>query len=848
MLLLHTFKAIYEKDHRYKLYIAGVFQDNRDVLYYNQMVQELGLQNNVIYNGWQKDLDNWLEDKDYILCTSIFESQNTSMMQAMCKGIKPLVHNFVGAKNIYGKKYVWNTIDEAVSMLESNNYDPKEYRKYIVENYGFTKQKAEIMNLIDNLKVRIEKQRLSEEPLITVGIINYNYSEFLDKAVKSVLGQTYKNMEIIIVDDCSDDDSIKRIQNYEENYENIKAIFHKENSGSVYKGIQEIMKYSKGEYFMFLSADDFLADDNVIKSHVIEFVMDIDLDYVYGNIVVCDEFGNRKDQWSYKDYTDDDIIFETFNRKGSGVIPFSTGLFKKNFYDRHSLTLTIDAKNRVAGDTLNTLVNLKYGWKRKYINCNAIYYRHHESNMTYDLENRIKSIISVMEYIVNNFNETKYLRESNWDSLDIKVKESKKNYLIGANYYDTYVMYLNGSGMPWKHDLDFDIEQIKVYLQPLIKVIEKYTEKSLAYSNLYGENIRKILNEINTNKLDININKKDKEYLQQSQIVDKGKELRKDLLKKYKDKYKSHDLKILIYSVTNGFWKYSFLSWKQVLNYMGIKVDIIYEIDPKLNYEDNDSFINIADRVYINNSSSNPSIERIKNKVGIVSKQIDNEELDLINIQLCKDFDYKFLISSLTEETNISYLSNWVKNNINIINIPFGFNPLVYVPEITSKSYDYFFVGTNSYLKYEETEKYLKPIIKKYNNGIIRGSGWGTINKELNPVNSKFFYNRARINLNYHLNIQKQIASEVNERTFIIGACGGFQLVDKPKLIYEVYSDNDMAIASDDYEYMKMFEYYLNKPLERSEKAYNSLVSSYEKDYSLFNRLEKLLKSLFNKL
>lgn len=42
MLLLHTFKAIYDEDNRYKLYIAGVFQDNRDVLYYNQMVRELG--------------------------------------------------------------------------------------------------------------------------------------------------------------------------------------------------------------------------------------------------------------------------------------------------------------------------------------------------------------------------------------------------------------------------------------------------------------------------------------------------------------------------------------------------------------------------------------------------------------------------------------------------------------------------------------------------------------------------------------------------------------------------------------------------------------------------------------
>ncbi|AQS07573.1 MULTISPECIES: glycosyltransferase [Clostridium] len=161
MLLLHTFKAIYDEDNRYKLYIAGVFQDNRDVLYYNQMVRELGLENNVIYEGWQNDLDKWLEDKNAILCTSVLESQNISVMQTMCKGIKPIIHNFVGARVIYPYQYVWNTITEAVEMISDKNYTSKVYRAFIKERYSLNDQLIKIKDLLISLSEKGSKENLN---------------------------------------------------------------------------------------------------------------------------------------------------------------------------------------------------------------------------------------------------------------------------------------------------------------------------------------------------------------------------------------------------------------------------------------------------------------------------------------------------------------------------------------------------------------------------------------------------------------------------------------------------------------------------------------------------------------
>ena len=157
MLLLHTFKSIYDADNRYQLYIAGIYQDPRYNLYFSQMIKELGLENNFFFEGWQSDIDKWLEDKDYIICSSVLESQNMSVMQAMAKGIKPVIHNFAGAKGIYPEKYVWNTIGEAVTMVTDRDYSSEDYRAFIQNNYTIDQQMVKIKNIFNELLEQLKK-------------------------------------------------------------------------------------------------------------------------------------------------------------------------------------------------------------------------------------------------------------------------------------------------------------------------------------------------------------------------------------------------------------------------------------------------------------------------------------------------------------------------------------------------------------------------------------------------------------------------------------------------------------------------------------------------------------------
>ncbi len=109
----------------------------------------------------------------------------------------------------------------------------------------------------------------AEQSLITVIIVSYNEAQYISEAVESCLSQTYKNIEIIIGDDGSSDNSLEIIKNYEEEYcdqirhfvmerpnDNSDVIASERASNIIKRGIKE----AKGEYIACLSADDYYCD------------------------------------------------------------------------------------------------------------------------------------------------------------------------------------------------------------------------------------------------------------------------------------------------------------------------------------------------------------------------------------------------------------------------------------------------------------------------------------------------------------------------------------------------------------------------------------------------------------
>ena len=91
------------------------------------------------------------------------------------------------------------------------------------------------------------------QPLVSIIIPVFNSAETIHRSLNSVLKQTYKNFEIIIIDDCSTDSTINIIQTYDD--KRINILKHSENKGASYARNTGI-KNSKGEYLAFLDSDD----------------------------------------------------------------------------------------------------------------------------------------------------------------------------------------------------------------------------------------------------------------------------------------------------------------------------------------------------------------------------------------------------------------------------------------------------------------------------------------------------------------------------------------------------------------------------------------------------------------
>ena len=97
--------------------------------------------------------------------------------------------------------------------------------------------------------------------LVSIIVPIYNGEKYIDRCLESILNQTYKDIEIVIVDDGSRDNSLKILKNYQSKDKRIK-IYHQENKGPS-AARNTGLHQSIGEYVMFVDADDYIDKDMV---------------------------------------------------------------------------------------------------------------------------------------------------------------------------------------------------------------------------------------------------------------------------------------------------------------------------------------------------------------------------------------------------------------------------------------------------------------------------------------------------------------------------------------------------------------------------------------------------------
>ncbi len=317
------------------------------------------------------------------------------------------------------------------------------------------------------------------------------------------------------------------------------------------------------------------------------------------------------------------------------------------------------------------------------------------------------------------------------------------------------------------------------------------------------------------------------------ELLKENHSLRDQAFQKFENRYQACGQRILLHRPNNGAIKYLFDSWAETFNIMGLQTSL-------LDWHDNTKeafqsfqptvFITVGDPAYIEKLDS----EFIANyqqqrefKIGHITNLQDNYKLCdfLITFHLNPADDKRF--DSLKKP---------------LVSVPFGINPNQHYMRPARQVWDFFFVGTNSQLKDEQGNKYLQPLVDSYR-GILAGKGWNRGAGELSVSDSALLYNFAKVLPNFHIEAQYERFDEVNERTCVIPACGGFELVDNPAAMKELFDANEMAVANSPQEYQEMFEHFLNNPKERLPYIQNGMRKVWN-NYTLFHSLSKLAEFL----
>lgn len=93
---------------------------------------------------------------------------------------------------------------------------------------------------------------------------SYNHEKYVAQAIESVLNQTFRDLELIIVDDCSTDNSRKIIETYQARDERVRAFFHEKNMG-IPKTANDCLKRVKGKFISFIGSDDMWVHSKLEK-------------------------------------------------------------------------------------------------------------------------------------------------------------------------------------------------------------------------------------------------------------------------------------------------------------------------------------------------------------------------------------------------------------------------------------------------------------------------------------------------------------------------------------------------------------------------------------------------------
>lgn len=198
--------------------------------------------------GKQDNPYKYMAKVDRLVQLSDYESQCMVMFESLICGTPCMCTDFDTAVE---------TLKNDLGFVVKRDMSDLDINKLLIEkpkiNYHYPNYGDEWLKLIEPVEKKDYK--------FTIIIPNYNNAKWLDKCLNSVLNQTYKNYEIIFIDDMSEDNSLEIANNLLKEHKVIEVPYKKYNGGARNIGIME----ATGDYVVCLDSDDWLKNENVLQ-------------------------------------------------------------------------------------------------------------------------------------------------------------------------------------------------------------------------------------------------------------------------------------------------------------------------------------------------------------------------------------------------------------------------------------------------------------------------------------------------------------------------------------------------------------------------------------------------------
>ncbi|WP_295200272.1 glycosyltransferase family 2 protein [uncultured Chryseobacterium sp.] len=179
-------------------------------------------------------------------------------------------------------------------------------------------------------------------PLVSVIIPNYNHEKFLPQRLQSVFEQTYDHFEVILLDDCSTDNSSRILQEYASHPKTSHIVINKENSGSPFAQWEKGIRLAKGDYIWIAESDDF-AETSFLERLMPLFFKKENVGLVYSRSNNVDENGRFYDifwpdsldekRWQSSHYNEGKDEIRNFLKFRNTIPNASACIFRKQDFD-----------------------------------------------------------------------------------------------------------------------------------------------------------------------------------------------------------------------------------------------------------------------------------------------------------------------------------------------------------------------------------------------------------------------------------------------------------------------------------------------------------------------------------